>query len=641
MFENSPERISSDKVRKTTSRREFLGDILRGITSYSAISVLDQNSVLPKDMRIIPEPNFRDNENQNNEQNPENNLRDRLELLIQNKNAGFSLRRLNPTTGEEIILGINQEKKFPTASSFKAMVLLAYLTFVPVEEWDIDKGSKAYNMIVYSHNLATGDLLYNAFANHPNVINGESNPIIEFNNFLRDKFGIENGMISEWGFGSKVEGMIDTRFSNQTVNIGESDVPVSNLTTTDDLCKIYSQLSRIVDSENQQKANDLFYLLSTIVDPRYFSPLERTSPHFFGKDGYLTDSDLPGTGPTKIDAGNFLLSNGEILSVSLATTNVSETLANQISDEIKVYFTELATTGIYPITKNISENAMDIFREKMGYFFTNEEHIDGEGFLNLSESDLAFLETTAHQLKDKELGKVILVNLFDGTISVYDHQQGTNTFIAKGLVGKRLPHSIAESAQINDYMAQTDFSSNGLYKSKGVYSHKRAKSSVDQHTVTPPLLATYAGSYQQRVLESTPVNNPVNMLAIKVLNEVSGKIAETNYNSEHTIQDLPQVDQTNPLAETISERRIFLEQQPHLDRISCNPYWTNGAVNVRTEVFHELTRVMQESSDKANFFIMSYKGTDLQSLIFSEGFESIYHPMHQRNFTNATNTTLQ
>ena len=230
-------------------------------------------------------------------------------------------------------VGVNQEMLRPSASCFKAWVLMYYYTFVDRYAWQDGPGTDAYNIVVNSHNTAVGRVLREV-----GEYQSYGNDIEKFNDFLLYSLKLEHG-INAWGWdGNPVEGIFDDRFQpggERRVRSNGELHSVGNVTTAADTLNGYRELYRrtfAADADvfsgnmvaRRLGALRALRLLSLPSEADYDSPMERVLGRgvYAGKDGVLPAGDTT-AGRVVNDAGVIPLSRG-MLGVSFFAVDESE-----------------------------------------------------------------------------------------------------------------------------------------------------------------------------------------------------------------------------------------------------------------------------------------------------------------------------
>lgn len=269
-------------------------------------------------------------------------LQNVVDEQVGSRNIGIDVARFvrdGAQVREVYRVGTNQNALRPSASCLKAWVLLYYYTFTPPDAWDDAPGTDPYNVIVNSHNVATGRLIrdvgrYQAFGND----------IEKFNDFLIYGMRMEHG-ISAWNWDSNpVEGIIDGRFAaggTRVVQAKGTTHEIGNVTTAADTLNGYRELYRrsfALDADpyggdvvlRRQAALRAMRLLSLPSDAAYEAPLERVLGRgvYIGKDGVLP-SDSTTVGRVINDAGMIPMENG-VVGLSFFSVAESEFSAVEI-----------------------------------------------------------------------------------------------------------------------------------------------------------------------------------------------------------------------------------------------------------------------------------------------------------------------
>jgi hypothetical protein len=251
--------------------------------------------------------------------------------------------------------GVNQDALRPTASCFKAWVVLYYYTLTPTTAWDDGPGTPLYNVAVNSHNVATGRVIkdvgqYQTFGND----------IEKFNDFLLYGMNMVHG-IASWGWeGNPLVGFVDERFVPQGERVVTSrgtTHAINNVTSAADSLNGYRELFRrtyAADSDSfsgniqarRRAALRTMQMLSRGGDGEYESPLERVLGRgvYVGKDGILREGDTT-AGRVINDAGFVPQENG-VIGLAFFSVGESEFSAMQILEKI--------TTAVYAVENTLT-----------------------------------------------------------------------------------------------------------------------------------------------------------------------------------------------------------------------------------------------------------------------------------------------
>lgn len=221
-----------------------------------------------------------------------------LERLSSDR-IGYVFTYVNADGTEEFSVSSNTEKLFPMASVFKMWVAASYYYHVPREQWQDGEGTPLYRMLVASNNTLTGQVLVDTAK-----AVGADNPIVLFNDFLRDVIGLENTGIYSWAYpGTPSAGYVDERFNlGQVTDPQGKSVFISNMISTE---QAHRGLMFLVNREHHPlwESSPSFKLGMTnlvrilgIQHPTYRSLVERRMYDFsWGKDGTLQPGDIPGS----------------------------------------------------------------------------------------------------------------------------------------------------------------------------------------------------------------------------------------------------------------------------------------------------------------------------------------------------------
>lgn len=232
-------------------------------------------------------------------------IRETLEQTIGGLKMALDFRGISPANDELFRIQINADRLFPVASCFKAWLALYYLLYTPPAAWDTGEFSPVYRTVVVSDNVATGVVLADTASRAP----GTGNAIEKFNDFLRLKVGMANGLHT-WNWpGSPTVGLSDPRFApspTRQVRFYDGAYAVDNAFTAADLGRGYDFLLRgdhFAPSSELKAAIQAARALLAIPAPTYRSPIERAATDgYWGKDGILPAEDIA-TGRVVNDAG--------------------------------------------------------------------------------------------------------------------------------------------------------------------------------------------------------------------------------------------------------------------------------------------------------------------------------------------------
>ncbi len=221
-------------------------------------------------------------------------LDSRIKEIIGSAAVGLDIRRIDWSRGEaDFAIQHNTESYFPVASCFKAMVVLYYLVMTPQNEWQIDERSSAYRVAVFSNNPLTGDLLQSTAEHFP----GNANPIVKFNNWVREALMIPSGIVSwDWP-GSPTVGWADRRHAAtlaQNVSYRGANYLVDNIYRPVDFADFWAQLLKIRPLYGWRQAEPAVQTaleLFSIPATGYQSPIERAWGAYIGKDGVIPAAD--------------------------------------------------------------------------------------------------------------------------------------------------------------------------------------------------------------------------------------------------------------------------------------------------------------------------------------------------------------
>jgi hypothetical protein len=237
-------------------------------------------------------------------------LDSRIKEVLGDAAIGLDIRRINWALGEpDFSIQHNADAYFPVASCFKALVVLYYLAMTPQDQWAIDERSPAYRVAVFSNNPLTGELLQSTSAHYP----GNANPIVKFNNWVREALAIPSGLVSwDWP-GSPTIGWTDRRYSATLTNhVTYRGAPylVDNIYQPMDLAAFWAYLLKIRPLYGWRQAQEAVQTtleLFSIPATAYQSPIERAWGAYVGKDGVIPAADTPIGARVTNDAGIILV----------------------------------------------------------------------------------------------------------------------------------------------------------------------------------------------------------------------------------------------------------------------------------------------------------------------------------------------
>lgn len=266
-------------------------------------------------------------------------MRAALEEMIGDLKMTLDLRCIDHRQDELFRIQINAYDLFPVASCFKSMLALYYFLNVPEDEWDASPLTPLYRMVVYSDNVATGNVLENIGRR----VDGPSNVIEKFNDFLRVRVGLINGLHT-WNWeGSVTQGISDPRYAPSVSNgrvVWDEDrfYQVDNVFNAADLSRSYDYLVRgeyFTQSDSFREAvRATKELLSIRADNGYLSPIERVYPDgYMGKDGILPTSDLE-IGRVVNDAGAITINNHTYIIAFMSAGESEVTAINTLREVI-------------------------------------------------------------------------------------------------------------------------------------------------------------------------------------------------------------------------------------------------------------------------------------------------------------------
>jgi hypothetical protein len=266
-------------------------------------------------------------------------VRETLENIFAGHTMALDFRAINSQLDEEFRIQINALDIYPVASCFKAFVAFYYYLNTPLVDWQDSEGTSLYSMAVFSNNVETGTVLLDV----ANRVRGTANAIEKFNNFLRLKLDIYNGLYTwDWP-GTPTAGLFDTRYADQTMSVHGQSYPVINAITANDLGRGYDILTRgdsfTVFPEIRDAIQATRALLS-IPAADYRSPIERVyPPGYMGKDGVLPTGDIA-VGRVLDDAGVIRFNNTSYM-ISFLSAGESESVVlnvlGQVIQQIGLY----------------------------------------------------------------------------------------------------------------------------------------------------------------------------------------------------------------------------------------------------------------------------------------------------------------
>jgi hypothetical protein len=259
-------------------------------------------------------------------------IREYLESIFAGQSMGLDFRRINAQHDEEFRIQINAFNGFPVASCFKAPLILYYYYYTPPGSWFDQPQSAVYSTAVHSSNVETGTVLNMTAPHAP----GSANAIEKFNNFLRNRLGIQGGLF-KWDWPeTPTAGLLDLRYASRQVAIRGISYTVDNVFSPADLARVYDILARgaaFARSEQMRRAILATRELLSISSPDYRSPIERVWPSgYLGKDGILP-SDTYAFGRVVDDAGLIQVGDSTYL-VSFMCAGQSESTALYILGEV-------------------------------------------------------------------------------------------------------------------------------------------------------------------------------------------------------------------------------------------------------------------------------------------------------------------
>lgn len=264
-------------------------------------------------------------------------IREYLEESFSGWEMALDFRRVNANNNQEFIIQIQSDKLYPVASCFKAWIALYYYLYTPREQWQDTQGTPLYSTIVFSNNTEAGTTIAEVAQRAP----GTGNPIEKFNDFLRTKVGMTNGMYAWNWTGSATAGFTDERFlpgDNRGMIYNGEFYRVDNLFTVTDLAHGYDVLQRGQSFARWGTMHDAIMAtdaLLSIPAANYKSPLEYVFPDgYMGKDGILPEVDLPaGLGRVIADAGVVTMGDAHYI-IAFMSMGVGESIVRNKLDDI-------------------------------------------------------------------------------------------------------------------------------------------------------------------------------------------------------------------------------------------------------------------------------------------------------------------
>lgn len=232
----------------------------------------------------------------------------------------------------------NDTEPYAVASAFKAFSAYAYFVQSPPDAWQNAPDSDVYNMIVYSNNFATADIL----ATLADTLPGDANPIQKFNDFMVDTFSISaKSGIFKWNFG-QVAGNRDRRYApipttvEGFVDVRGRKIPVENRYTAGDLAQAMEFIAHIPHDETATPEMLAAYNatrdLMIIVVPNRTATIDALldSPGIWRKTGFVDAAEIGAEAHSEVmvipaaDGGYFVIA---VMSTGENGTVFSETLA--------------------------------------------------------------------------------------------------------------------------------------------------------------------------------------------------------------------------------------------------------------------------------------------------------------------------
>lgn len=561
-------------------------------------------------------------------------LAQNIQELIGTQYAGLSMQVVRRGERHES-LNVYADRLFPVASAFKAPVLLYYLQSLPREMWEMDKNSALYNMIVYSHNSATATVLGQVGdwlrQNSPQ----RGNNLELFNDFL---VSMElQPMLSSWGYGSATSNQFDDRGAG-VMNFSGGQLPIGNATTLQNLTDFYCRFLELSDSHFSAEVQQAFRYLTSIADLRYLSPLEYNflGQDFLGKDGYLNPGTFPNLGSTRMDSGILTVDDDTAVVYTLGTFNTTDVLANQIAQGGQEFAVGRSSLSVEQTPLHI--------REKLPYFFTGEAAIDMAGPLHIDAGKIDFVNHALVQMGRPEVGQIVTVNIFDGTIADYVISQTDQDFVPQNtfpsLVGERLPYADTSLEQV--FQGSPYAQDGSFYRGQnGVLYMRRPFGFIPQHTFTTPMIGVFEGLTADYGFGGLDTRIPVPFLAMRSLNALGdGQFSLSSLHSEVTLHAIPQLPTNDPAYPHYAQRETiatlangYQAAVGHLP-IGYDSYWSHGCINVLPGLYANLTQQIQltQSRNRSVVIVLGYGGiTNWAEMCLPYGYNSQRHPLYEGN----------
>ncbi len=249
-----------------------------------------------------------------------------LQRALDDLTAGWDMavmvRRLaGPSLTVAYEASVNATLLRPIASCFKAWAAYYAFYHTPLGAWNPAPGTDLHSMVVFSNNVATGNVIRDvgAYVRFGNALQ-------KFNDFTTDYgLGLRHGLYN-WGWPrNPLIDTFDDRFApgpGRLVTIRDgTQHTIDNVTTAADLVDGYTRLLRIARtpgfSREKAAADATLRLLALDAGEAYQSVFERGIGAYTGKDGVLP-TDSVSTGRVLNDAGYFEAENGAIVAAFLA-----------------------------------------------------------------------------------------------------------------------------------------------------------------------------------------------------------------------------------------------------------------------------------------------------------------------------------
>lgn len=282
-------------------------------------------------------------------------LADQFKAIIGYRKLALAVLPISPVHGVNET-GYNMDEQYPVASAFKGPVAIYFFEnvspdvwrSVPIHYWSVDKAEAVpaeyraawtqhhdlfknlYMMAILSENDATGKVLTYVYKNTAQQNNGD-NPVRAFNNWSRDKVGINppSGLRSWLVGGTICPRCADDRYEAQMMIYARRIFYLNNTFTPRDLARYYVYLA------TQGRALGYYDAAVELLSNQKFSMI-RTNATPWGitvasKDGYIAPNSDNGTGyRISTDAGLITLPDGEQYAVAFLAFDSGDLLAPSI-----------------------------------------------------------------------------------------------------------------------------------------------------------------------------------------------------------------------------------------------------------------------------------------------------------------------